>query len=140
MQRWFSSSALGMTENTSSKNNTQRNDSKQNVVKRRSKQSPHRGVSWGTSIACGLLTTATTMATSSLSARFGEYCLEAAVTDLTFGFGGNLVSTTIASNVPANPEPKNTYKGGISRQKQELQQRRYGSWSKWGKGMRPEYV
>ena len=100
----------------------------------------NRGVSWGTSIACGLLTTATTMATSSLSARFGEYCLEAAVTDLTFGFGGNLVSTTIASNVPANPEPKNTYKGGISKQKQELQQRRYGSWSKWGRGMRPEYV
>lgn len=60
--------------------------------------------------------------------------------DLTFGLGGNLVSTTVASNVPANPEPKNTYKGGISKQKQELQQRRYGSWSKWGKGMRPEYV
>ncbi len=35
---------------------------------------------------------------------------------------------------------ENTYKGGISKQKQELQQRRYGSWSKWGKGMRPEYV
>ena len=100
----------------------------------------NRGVSWGTSIACGLLTTATTMATSSLSARFGEHCLEAAVTDLTFGFGGNLVSTTVASNVPADPKPKNTYKGGISKQKQELQQRRYGSWSKWGKGMRPEYV
>ena len=42
MQRWFSSSALGMTENTSSKNNTQRNNSQQNVVKRRSKQSPPR--------------------------------------------------------------------------------------------------
>ena len=42
MQRWFSSSALGMTENTSSKNNTQRNNSQQNVVKRRSKPSPPR--------------------------------------------------------------------------------------------------
>ena len=53
---------------------------------------------------------------------------------------GEAASAIEYTNVPADPKPKNTYKGGISKQKQELQQRRYGSWSKWGKGMRPEYV